>query len=302
MGYFDQAARFAAQADPGTMLRRLLPAGEPLRFREWLDTRVLPLPGGADRTADHVVAMDGPDDPSSPWLIVLEYQSEPDEDKIDVTLEEVALLRSRVRHGVERKGKYFVTAGIVNLTGHRDEIFDMTFSDGRGTRHAPLVWNVASDDAAEMLEAIASGATSWGMLFWVPLMARAEEEGIIARWKELTTAVVPDRRMRDNLSGIALVFAELAGRFLAWERGLEGWEMSDSMVVDRWIARAEAKMELKERRSFILRMLRHRFGDAIPGDVQETIDTQPSLEMLDEWFDAAITVGSLQDFIAVLRR
>lgn len=180
----------------------------------------------------------------------------------------------------------------------------MTFSDGRGTRHAPLVWNVASDDAARALEAIASGVTSWGMLFWVPLMARSEEEeeGIIARWKGLASAVVPDRRIRDNLTGVALVFAEKAGRFLAWERGLEDRDMSDSMVVDRWIARAEAKTKLADGRRFILRTLRNRFGDAIPGDVQETIDTQPSLEMLDEWFDAAITVGSLQDFIAVLRR
>jgi len=78
--------------------------------------------------------------------------------------------------------------------------------------------------------------------------------------------------------------------------------MTESMVVNRWIERAQAKTELKERRSFILRMLRHRFGDAIPEDVQETIDTQPSSEMLFQWIDAAMSVGSLQDFIAILHR
>ena len=302
MGYIDQSARFAAQADPEAVLRRLLPVGEPLRFREWLDTRALPLPGGGDRTADHVAAMDCPDDTQLPWLIVLEYQSKPDDIKIDVTLEEVALLHSRVRYGDERKGKYRVTAGLVYLKGESDEVIDMTFSDGRGTRHAPLVWNIASDDAARVLEAIARGETSWGMLFWVPLMAHAEEAGVIARWKEVTTAIVPDRRMRDTLGSVAMVFANVAGRFLAWERGLEGWEMSDSIVVDRWVEKAQAKTKLEERRSFILQTLRHRFGEVIPGDVQETINTQPSGDMLQDWFIAALSANTIQEFIGVLRR
>ena len=302
MGYIDQSARFAAHADPEAVLRRLLPDGEPLRFREWLDTRALPLPGGADRTADHVAALDDLSNIESPWLIVLEYQSKPDDDKLDVTLEEVALLRSRARHGVERKGKYRVTAGLVHLTGQSDEVLDMTFSNGRGTRHAPLVWNIGSDNAASVLESIASGATSWGMLFWVPLMAHTEEEAIIARWKEVTNAVVSDRQMRDTLGSVAVVFANLAGRFLAWERGLEGWEMSDSIVVDRWIERAQANTKLEVTRGFILQTLRHRFGEVIPGDVKETINAQPSSDMLQDWFTAALSASTIQEFIGVLRR
>ena len=140
------------------------------------------------------------------------------------------------------------------------------------------------------------------MLFWVPLMARAEEEGVVTRWKEVMNAVVSNQRMRDNLMGIASVFAELARRFLSWEHVLEGWEMTESMVVNRWIERAQAKTQLEVGRSFILRTLSKRFGVAIPGDVQETINTQPSLEMLNQWFDEALAVGSLQDFIVVLRR
>ena len=125
MDDFDQSARFAAQADPEAVLRRLLPVGEPLRYREWLDTRALPLPGGPTRTADHVAALDDPDNTALPWLIVLEYQSEQDDTKLDVTLEEVAILRCRVKHGVERKGKYRVTAGLVWLTGTMEEVIDM---------------------------------------------------------------------------------------------------------------------------------------------------------------------------------
>ena len=61
MGVFDQAARFAAQADPEVVPRRLLASsGLMLSFREWLDTRTLPLPGGTDRTADLVAGLIDP--------------------------------------------------------------------------------------------------------------------------------------------------------------------------------------------------------------------------------------------------
>jgi hypothetical protein len=53
MGAFDQAARFAAQADAEVVPHRLwAESGLALSFREWVDTRTLPLPGGTDRTAD----------------------------------------------------------------------------------------------------------------------------------------------------------------------------------------------------------------------------------------------------------
>ena len=170
MGVFDQAARLAVQISPEPVLTRLLPVGEALHFREWLDTRTLPTPGGIDRTADMVAALDDPSRPELSWLVVLEFESRAEADKIDVTLEEVAALRNRARHR-EHEGKYRVTAGIVYLTGQGPELLDMTFSDGRGTRHAPLVWHLESDDAARTLEAVATGSISWGMLSWVPLMA-----------------------------------------------------------------------------------------------------------------------------------
>jgi len=50
---------------------------------------------------------------------------------------------------------------------------------------------------------------------------------------------VPDRRQRGDLAQIAMVFAELAGCFLTWEKELEGWEMTESMVVNRWIEKAD---------------------------------------------------------------
>ncbi|VTU00618.1 unnamed protein product [Gemmataceae bacterium] len=140
MGAFDQAARFAAQADPAAVLGQLAAAAD-LTFREWLDTRTIPLPGGPDRTADLVAALDAPT--GGPALLVLEFQSQHDPNKLHVTLEEVGILRGQCP----------------------EPVLDMTLPGGFGTRHAPLVWNVADCDAAAALNGAAAGTVPWGTLF-----------------------------------------------------------------------------------------------------------------------------------------
>jgi hypothetical protein len=303
MGVFDQAARFAARADPETVPGRLLAGkGASLRWREWLDTRTLPLPGGPDRTADLVAALDDPAAADRPWLMVVEFQAQLDPDKLEATLEEVALLRSRARHGEQRKGKYKVVAALVYLRDRGPEdVLDMTFPDGAGTRHAPLIWNVAEDNAASALEAIAAGQLSWGMLFWLPLMAGGGEESAVARWKEVSATVL-DRRMRGNLVGIALVFAELAGCGPAWQRGLEGWEMTESQVVNGWIRQGEAKGKRENQQQNLLELLEGRFPGAVPNEIVTLIQQQESLELLRDWFKAAVRASTFEEFLSVLKR
>jgi hypothetical protein len=300
MGVFDQAARFAAQADPGVVPARLLAgSGLSLVFREWLDTRTIPLPRGSDRTADLVAAFDNSATPDAPWLMVLEFQAQVDPDKLDVTLEEVAILRSRVRHGPERQGKYRVVAGLVYMRDRSpDDSLDMRLPDGSGTRHAPRIWTVAEDKAAATLETVASGSLSWGMLFWVPLMAGGGEEATIARWKELTSSRIDDRSRRGDLAGIAMIFAELAGRAIVWKRALEGFEMTESQVVKEWMSQGE----LKNQRQLLLRLLNKRFPGAVPADVSKLINEQESFDLLNHWFDAAASANSFQDFMTVLKQ
>ncbi|MBI1918326.1 MAG: hypothetical protein HYS12_26845 [Planctomycetes bacterium] len=250
-----------------------------------------------------VAALDNPATADRPWLMVVEFQAQIDPDKLDATLEEVAILRSRARYGVERNGKYLVVAALVYLRDRcPEDVLDMTFPDGTGTRHAPLVWNVAEDHAAPALEAVAAGQMSWGMLFWLPLMAGGGNESAVARWKEVVAATVPDRRMRANLVGIALVFAELAGCVPAWERGLEGWEMTESQVVNGWIRQGEAKGELKTRRQDLLDLVEGRFPGAVPNEVVQLIQQQESLELLRDWFKAAVRASTFEEFMAVLKR
>ena len=83
------SARYAALAEPEAVVARVL-RGEmlSLRFREWLDTRSTPKPGDPDRTADRVAALDDERDAARPWLLVFEFQSRHEDDKLDVTLTE----------------------------------------------------------------------------------------------------------------------------------------------------------------------------------------------------------------------
>ncbi len=303
MATFDQAARFAAEAGPEAVVRRLLePTGSSLVFREWLGTRTIPLPGGSDRTADLVAALDDPI-ASSPSLLIFEFQSEHDPDKLDVTLEEAGILRARVRHGEDRKGRYRVLTALVYLRGRCPEgVLDMTLPGNFGTRHAPLIWNVADEKAVAALAAVAEGREPWGLLFWVPLMSGGGEDAVIGRWKEVVLAVVPDRRVRGNLAGVALIFAELAGCRIPWKRGLEGFDMLESQVIKEWISEGEAIGVLRERRQRLLQTLKTRFPNSVPDEVVRLINEQDSLDLLQDWFGAALQVYTFDQFMDVLKR
>jgi hypothetical protein len=78
--------------------------------------------------------------------------------------------------------------------------------------------------------------------------------------------------------------------------------MTESQVVNRWIEKARAETRLEGARAFLLRALRRRFPDTVPPEVVETINAQPSVTMLEAWFDQAMTSASMDAFIAALRR
>lgn len=304
MGVYDQAARYATQAHPRVVVSRLLrPSGRVLDFREWLDTRTLPLPGGPDRIADLVAALDDPAAADRPWLLVLEFQAQEDPDKLEATLVEASVLRAYARRGPERRGRYCVLCGLVYLRGRcPNGVLDMTVPGGYGTRHAPLVWDIDADDAFAALATVAADPSSWGLLFWVPLMAGGGEDAVVSRWREVVEAVVSDLRMRGNLAAVALVFAELVGRRIEWKRGLEGFEMTESQVVNEWISQGEARGELKNQRQNLLDLLESAFPGAIPQDVVRLIQHQDSLEVLRDWFKAALRAKTPEQFLGVLKR
>jgi hypothetical protein len=301
MSDFDHAAGFAAQADPGVVIGRLLaPTGERLRYRDWFSSRAIPLPGGPKRTADLVAILDDPDAPARPALLIFEFQSSHDPEKLGSTLVEAAVFRAYAHHGADNQGKYRVFCGLVYLKGACPEpVLDMTLGGGFGTRHAPLLWEVEKDDAGAALAAVADSKASWGLLFWIALMTGAEHVAIIARWRELVNdpTKVPSSWMRQNLVGIAMLFAELAGRFLVWERVLEGWDMVESQVANRW----RAQGDLRTTRALLLRLLETKYRGSLSDEVKQLIEHQTDLALLKRWFESALEATTFEQFVQKLK-
>jgi hypothetical protein len=303
MGVLDQAARYATHADPECVIARVMRStGLELRFRRWVDTRLTPKPGQRDRTADRVAELVEAGNPEQPWLLVFEFQAQHDPDKLDITLVEAGQLRVEQRHGENRRGKYNVLVALVYLRGECPEsVVNMTLPDGHGTRHAPVVWNLGTDSATDALDTLAAGATTWGILFWIPLMTGADDPSVLTRWQGQVERV-ENVRVRGDLVRIALVFAELAGRLIVWSDAIKEWNMIESQLVWEWTADARRESELATRREDLLLTLRARFRDPLPEEVVVLINRQDSHELLRDWFSAALRTSTLEEFITVLKR
>jgi hypothetical protein len=305
MGDFDQAARWTADARIEAVLQRLRrETGVLFSFQEWTGERATTRPGDPERSADHVLIASEAENPKARWLLVFEFQTEHDPDKLDGVLLEVAPLRVQKRHGPLASLKYRVLPVFVYLTGTCPEReLDMRTPSGRGVLNGPVVWEVAGDDAAGALEEVASGRADWGLLFWVALMMGAEDPKVIARWMELALAVNDGKSVAD-LVQMALVFAELAGRSLAWRKEMEARRMEgESQVMNAIRERAAKKAVLQERRENLLRLLRQRFpGVPIPDDVRELVTNQDSLDLLQIWFDLILPARTMDEYRDRLRQ
>jgi hypothetical protein len=74
--------------------------------------------------------------------------------------------------------------------------------------------------------------------------------------------------------------------------------MTESQVVNEWISQGQ----LKDCREKVIRLLQRRFPGQVTEDIIRCINAQESLPLLDDWFDAALTVASIPDFLVILRR
>jgi hypothetical protein len=96
-----------------------------------------------------------------------------------------------------------------------------------------------------------------------------------------------------------LAFAELVGRRAEWQRGLKGFAMTESQVVNEWISKGEAKRQ----RQNLLELLEGRFSGAVPNDVVQLIQQQDSLELLHDWFKVAVRASTtFEQFLDVLKK
>jgi len=300
MNHFDQAARYAAQAEPHSLVQRvMLPTGLTSSFREWLDTRTVSLPGGPNRTADLVAAVDDAD--AQPLALLFEFQSQHDAEKIDVSLLEAIAHRMQLRNADNQRGKYRVVPVLVYLVG-RCPMTELRMTvGGFGIVYKPLVWNVCDDDATTTLEAVASGALSWAMLFWTSLTQGADDPEVVSRWREVVTQVVADERRRAELSAVVQLFAELAGRAVIWERGLEGFIMTESTLVKKWIAQGEARGSLQTLQNVVIDLLEANLAEPPPAEIVQLVKEQESMDLLRIWTLAASKARTLEEFTRTLR-
>jgi hypothetical protein len=299
MGAYDKASRRATQEEPLAVCARL---GELAklrwRFADWTQTQTAPKVEGRDQTADRLAILEDLDAPGRLWLGVMEFQSQHEADKLDDLFAESAQFRRTLRHGEQRDRKYAVMPVLVYLVGKcpkEGAALDMRSPGGHGLLHAPVVWEVGEDSAVEALDAYEQGKTTWGILFWVPLMRGADDATLAERWRDLVLKLPAANQAM--LPPIAFVFAGLAGRGQVWRRVLEEWNMTESPIVNEWMEQSR----LLEAREMLLLFLRSRFPNAVPEDVIELIKSQPSHAILRDWGKQAGTL-SIDQFRDYVRR
>lgn len=292
MNDFDQASRFAVALDPpGFLVWALGLADETVLFREWLDTRNVVFPGGAERTGDLVARLEQIGGGEPPWAVAVEFQIEPDPLMFGRLLVYLGHLWTTVKSDEERGSRFNIGAVVVNLTGQGNASRDMRWAAaGIATQLKVKERNMAGENADELLTAIEAGARSRGLLPWIPLMTDGGETGIIERWKSIAESD-SDFRRKANYAGLARVFADAADRKPIWDAALEGWNVKESSVVKEW--REEGKAEGQA--TALIAVLEARFSQ-VPAELQTRIGQTADLTILKSWLTHAVRAASLAEF------
>ena len=297
---FDQVARFAARLDPPGFLGWAvgLPADE-VGFRGWLDTRGVPFPGDPERTGDTVARLDDPATGGTPWAVAVEFQAAPDPQMFGRLLVYLGHLWQAAKPDAERGSRFHLGAVVVNLTGTGLASRRMEWLAAGFLTHIRVVErNLAGENADDLLGRIEAGAVSRALLQWVPLMAGGGRGAVIGRWKRLA-ADEPDARARSDYAGLARVFAGKAKRQAAWDKALEGWNVTESKVVNEWIkqgiVKGRAVGRAEGRAEGVIAVLKARFKP-VPAALTAAVQAETDLDRLRSWLTAAATAPTLDDF------
>lgn len=294
---FDQACRYLAKLEPALFLAWLLRLSpREFRFARWLDARHARFPGEPERTCDTVAFLEDLAQGFLPWAVPIEFQIEPDAEMFGRLLVYLGLLWLQERPSPERGDRFQVGAVVVNLTGTGRTSRQMNWPGAGLLTHLGVVErNLAGEDATALLAAVVAGQAPAVALPLIPLMHGGDEAGNIKTWLACASAE-PDARRRADYGGLALVFAEAAGRRDVWKKALEGWNMVESQQVLEWQAQARTE----GLRADILRLLELRQRKAVPEDLKGALTALTGLEALSRWFDAAAMADSFDVFRAAV--
>ena len=295
---FDQTARYIVRIDPEGFLGWLFPGfAQHMHFERWLDTRTAPMPNQPNQTADTVGELIALHVIEPPWLMLLEFQTEPDPEMFGRLLEQLGKFWREHRPDALPGSRYQLVAAVVNLTGTLESLpasRQFTFplrncSLGLAAEERHL----ATESAATTLDAIASGETAKSILALIPLMTGGGEPGIIQRWLDIANTE-PDHRKRDGLGHLALAMAELKPWFGEWQKALKEWNMRESTVIQGWIDRGIDRGRIQTLRDNLRTTLTVRFG-TVSSEILRRIDESTDFGQLHRAFEQALVIARPED-------
>ena len=296
---FDQTARFTARFDPEGFLAWLIPGlADEVRFERWLDTRAAPMPGLANQTADTVAELHALREVGPPWLLLLEFQTEPDPDMFGRLLGQLGKFWREQWPDELPGSRYQLVAAVVNLTGTKESAPSSRAYEfplgGLGLKLTAEERHLATESAAATLEAIARGETAKSLLSFVPLMTGGGEPGIIERWLEIAGAV-PDHRRRSELGTLSLTI-DLKPWCDEWRKALREWNMRESTFVQGWIDEGIEKGRILALQQMLRTQLAKRFG-SVPPEVVRRIEATTDLGTLDRAVEKILDIARAEDLL-----
>jgi hypothetical protein len=296
----DKAARYSVKQHPHGYCRWLCGPNTSLLFHAWLDARRLALPSEGDLTCDLVAGLRPAEAPGPTCALIVELMAESRPAVVDRLLAYVVRLWGEPPPGVEPGTPLPVGGAVVNLTGpaQPDRVTLALPGVPECELHFRIVQRTLRDiDAAATLADIAAGRTTRWLLPWIPLMHGGVEAAIMEQWQEVARAE-PDPQVRATLAGLAVVFADLAGRAVVWKQALEGWNVRNSQVIDEWRneGRVEGRQEgrLESHREDLLALLQERFG-AVPEEWVQRIQALTDVDRLKAAIRQVVHIHTLEE-------
>lgn len=293
--HFDETSAWFAKSDPaGVLTWALRVPADRFGFRGWLDTKAIPF-GAPDRRCDTVAHLERLDPAGEPWAVTVEFQTEPDPLMFGRLLEYAARVWQVEKPSPERGDRFALGAVVINLTGNGRASRDYEWPElGLGTVLRVVERNLAKESAADTLAEIAAGTVSRSILPLIPLMAGAGEPGIIEEWKRLGLTE-PNNRRRNELAGMALVYAEATDYTAVWDAGLKEWNVRQSRHVLEWQAEARVEGRAEGRAEALIEFLEARF-QVVPADLTSAIRSSHDPSALKRWTSRAAAVESVDQF------
>jgi hypothetical protein len=171
---FDQACRRLVKVRESSQAVALWLIGSraaDVKFVEWLDARRVTWPGGPERTSDSVAWVQDLAAGGAPFLVVIEFQIDPDAKMTARLLEYMGRLLGEYKPTEHPGDRFGVLSVVVNLRGKGNSSRQMQLKASRSGLFTSLgvaEWNLRDEDAVATVEAVARGEVPRVALLWVP--------------------------------------------------------------------------------------------------------------------------------------